>query len=48
MKANRRKQRRTVAAAFRRMANGVGDKAAYASTVGYYRASGHAWAKSLA
>jgi hypothetical protein len=40
-------KRRTVAAAFRRMANGVNDKAAYASTVGFYRASGRAWAKRL-
>ena len=33
-------KRRTVAAAFRRMANGVEDKAAYEATVDYYRASG--------
>jgi hypothetical protein len=33
-------KRRAVAAAFRRMANGVKDKAAYANTVGFYRASG--------
>jgi hypothetical protein len=40
-------KRRTVAAAFRRMANGVEDKTAYASTVDFYRASGQEWAKSL-
>jgi hypothetical protein len=40
-------KRRTVAAAFRRMANGVQDKAAYANTVGFYRASGREWAKQL-
>jgi hypothetical protein len=40
-------KRRTIAAAFRRMANGVEDKAAYASTVDFYRASGQDWAKQL-
>jgi hypothetical protein len=40
-------RRKTVAAAFRRMANGVKDKAAYANTVGFYRASGQEWAKQL-
>jgi hypothetical protein len=40
-------QRKAVAAAFRRMANGVESKAAYASTVDYYRASGQPWAKTL-
>jgi hypothetical protein len=40
-------RRRTVAAAFRRMANGVEDKIAYRHTVDYYRSSGKEWAKSL-
>ena len=48
MKAStRNQQRRAVAAAFRKMANGVEDKTAYASTVEYYRASGQEWAKTL-
>ena len=48
MKAStRNQQRRAVAAAFRKMANGVESKMAYASTVEYYRASGQEWAKSL-
>lgn len=46
--STRNQQRRAVAAAFRRMANGVESKMAYASTVEYYRASGQEWAKSLA
>ena len=41
-------QRRRVAAAFRKMANGVETRTAYASTVDFYRSSGQAWAKSLA
>ena len=41
------KQRRKVAAAFRRMAGGVEAKAAYAATIGFYRASGRDWAKRL-
>lgn len=41
------KLRARVVKAFRRMANGVGEKQAYASTVGFYRSSGHAWAKQL-
>jgi hypothetical protein len=40
--------RKTIAAAFRRMANGVESKSAYASTVDFYRSSGQEWAKSLA
>jgi hypothetical protein len=39
--------RKAVAAAFRKMANGIEGKAAYASTVEYYRASGQEWAKHL-
>ncbi|HSA88569.1 MAG TPA: hypothetical protein VLF42_01580 [Burkholderiales bacterium] len=45
--STRNQQRRAVAAAFRRMANGVENRMAYASTVDYYRASGQEWAKSL-
>lgn len=44
---NRTIRRRTVAAAFRRMANGMQDKAAYANTIGFYRASGQEWVKRL-
>jgi len=40
-------KRRTVAAAFRRMAHGVAEKAAYANTVSFYRANGRDWAKQL-
>jgi hypothetical protein len=45
--STRNQQRRAVAAAFRRMANGVESRTAYASTVEFYRASGQEWAKSL-
>ncbi|HEU4352920.1 MAG TPA: hypothetical protein VFR66_13710 [Burkholderiales bacterium] len=48
MKASsRNRQRKAVAAAFRKMAHGVENKAAYANTVDFYRASGQEWAKSL-
>ena len=48
MKANtKNRQRKAVAAAFRKMAHGVENKMAYASTVEYNRASGQEWAKSL-
>ena len=48
MKASmRNRQRKAVAAAFRKMARGVENKMAYASTVEYYRSSGQEWAKSL-
>jgi hypothetical protein len=40
-----RQLRSRVAAAFRRMAQGVQKKPAYASTVAFYRATGHAWTK---
>jgi hypothetical protein len=40
-------KRRTVAAAFRRMANALEGKAAYASTVRFYRSSGQDWARQL-
>ena len=36
-------KRRRVAAAFRRMARGVEEKAAFARTITFYRVSGHAW-----
>jgi hypothetical protein len=42
-----RSARAGIAKAFRRMANGVVDKAAYASTVGFYRSGGQAWTKQL-
>jgi len=45
--STRNRQRKAVATAFRKMANGVEDKTAYASTVEYYRASGQEWAKTL-
>jgi len=40
-------KRRAVAAAFRRMARGVEAKAAYQSTIRFYRASGREWAQKL-
>jgi hypothetical protein len=46
--STRNQQRKAVAAAFRKMANGVENKTAYASTVEYYRSSGQEWARSLA
>jgi hypothetical protein len=42
-----RSQRARVATAFREMASGMADKAAYASTVRFYRSSGQEWAKQL-
>jgi hypothetical protein len=39
--------RRIVAAAFRRLANGVEAKTAYASTLRYYRSSGQEWTQQL-
>ena len=45
--STRNQQRRAVAAAFRKMANGVESRMAYASTVEFYRASGQEWAKNL-
>lgn len=45
--STRNQQRRAVAAAFRKMANGVESRTAYASTVEFYRASGQEWAKQL-
>lgn len=43
-----RSARASVAEAFRRMANGVGDKAAYAKTVAFYRSGGQEWTLQLA
>ena len=43
----RNTQRKTVAAAFRRLAHGVKQKVAYGNTVAFYRTSGQSWARSL-
>jgi hypothetical protein len=43
----RNRRRKAIAAAFRRMANGVEAKTAYASTVRFYRSSGQEWAQQL-
>jgi hypothetical protein len=43
----RTKTRKRVAEAFRRMARGADGKAAYASTVRFYRSGGQEWAKQL-
>lgn len=40
--------RSRVRAAFRRMAQGVQRKPAYAATVAFYRSTGHAWTKAFA
>ncbi len=40
-------QRRRVAAAFRRMARGIEEKAAYGKTIAFYRASGQSWVERL-
>ena len=45
---NTRQLRSRVGAAFRKMAQGVRRKSAYASTVAFYKATGHAWTKSFA
>lgn len=42
-----RSARRSVAAAFRLMANGVADRAAWAQTLAFWRSSGQAWAAQL-
>ncbi len=42
---NTRQLRARVATAFRRMAQGTRRKSAYASTVAFYRATGHAWTR---
>jgi hypothetical protein len=46
--SNSRQLRSRVSAAFCRMAQGVRRKPAYASTVAFYRATGHAWTKAFA
>lgn len=45
---NTRQLRARVSTAFRRMAQGVRRKTAYASTVAFYKATGHAWTKAFA
>jgi len=45
---NTRTLRSRVSAAFRKMAQGARRKSAYASTVAFYRSSGHAWTKAFA
>jgi hypothetical protein len=47
-RASARSVRARVAEAFRRMANGIGDKTAYARTVQFYRSGGHEWTMQLA
>jgi hypothetical protein len=42
-----RAARASVAAAFRQMANGVAQKAAWAATVAYYRSGLQAWTREL-
>jgi hypothetical protein len=43
-----RSPRAAVAEAFRRVANGLADRAAYASSVAFYRSRGYEWSKKLA
>lgn len=43
-----RQLRSRVSAAFRKMAQGVSRKPAYANTVAFYRATGHAWTRAFA
>jgi len=43
----RSKLRARVAAAFRRIANGVSEQTARARTLAYYRSSGFEWARNL-
>ena len=43
-----RSMRARVAMAFRDMAHGVGGKAAWASTIAFYRSGGQAWTQRLA
>ena len=43
--SNTRQLRSRVGAAFRRMAQGVRRKPAYAATVAFYLATGHAWTR---
>jgi hypothetical protein len=46
--SNNRQLRSRVSAAFRRMAQGVRRKSAYASTVAFYKSTGHTWTKAFA
>jgi len=46
--SNTRQLRARVSAAFRRRAQGARRKPAYASTVAFYRATGHAWTQAFA
>lgn len=46
-KSVERRIRARVVRAFRRMARGAADKAAYAATVRFYRSAGHAWTRQL-
>jgi hypothetical protein len=46
--SNTRQLRSRVSTAFRRMAQGVRRKPAYAATLAFYRATGHAWTKAFA
>jgi hypothetical protein len=39
--------RKSIAAAFRRMARGVKAKEAYARVTGFYRSGGQAWSRQL-
>jgi hypothetical protein len=43
-----RQLRSRVSAAFRKMAQGARRKSAYANTVAFYRATGHAWTRAFA
>jgi hypothetical protein len=45
--AARRSPRAHVATAFREMAHGVREQAAWASTLAFYRSGGRAWSKNL-
>lgn len=45
--APQRSLRARVATAFRQMAHGVREQAAWASTLAFYRSGGQAWSKSL-
>lgn len=45
--APQRSLRARVATAFRQMAHGVREQAAWASTLAFYRSGGQAWPKSL-
>jgi hypothetical protein len=44
---NPRQLRSRVGAAFRKLAQGARRKSAYASTLAFYRATGHAWTRAF-